>query len=1778
MPFANKYGNESNNYYNENETPLNGIEGLLSVIGIAAAGVAGYKSGMAAPVIKSIIKGIGQYKGTKLSSMSQALKTWEDAAGGLNNSIFRSGIINNIKNLKNTETRNALINETRKDLDNFKSFMDSANKKAAEAQRKGIAMSSVDKDTHWLYSDPEFVENYKAIGDIRRRLINKGWNEKDIKPVTTKMHDELISKFSISSKQQSDMMKRTGHRLLTLGDLNKTNIRELLDENSAKKFQAQLESMVEFSKKSDKYKNLYVDRNLMIDDTGKISDTRAFMNSLRKSSETMAEEFHIPFININPMKLFYTGRFIERPKPAFAILEQGTVQPGVTGTIDKIGEELFYIKGNVFKASNFNDPVAVGVHLEDINAARNVATRYYRSMAGISLKEFEDVNQQDKVRSYWSKLLKLVDVGFQDVKAPDFNLANPMTYTSIIDKMLKGPLKPHGGVVESKLLEEAFGKSSGYIAMKDSVKLRDAIDPNVGPSLTDYIGQFFKGRNSLKEVTPMTLVPYAFMERLNVGLSAAGLGLSVQHTGSAKDVYVNLLTRRIFPVMAGISAWNYMNYEAENMFGTNPEEALADAYVNARINFAGLNDFLGLTDIGKKVKELTPGSEQISDIPGLGIFDISKSAEDMYKYYTEGEDAIRKGRYWPLGNTPFTGMKTEYFRPNWYRRLKSDWKMSDSLYGSEDEYWANHWLPSLRYPLSPIRHFITNNRWLEEKHYYDRPYPVSEGINEIKGIPIFGSFLNATVGELLKPTKKMHEEYWDGDQLIDPRIGRKTEEEVGGETLVYTTSGGSPQVVQTPSDAKVNIRNINEAIKGQSLGKTIAGTRNKYIRPDTPEVIREQPPIHDIGNETMIDITELGGIYGFSFASVAPGDPEWRPELATPDDIANWSDDFWEAGLGGIGGDISEIYRRFIPRDKNKTREINPIRNTMPDWIPGEEYFLDLQHGDPYRIAYGEIRLPGEAYERIHGIHSPMELGIGSSFLGKSKEQMVKYFFQEDDLMSDTLQDIVKKGTKLHEQIEKDFGQAGFLIDSEITVYNPEHNWTGTYDARVIDRSSIAGESVLDIKSVSNKKYKMLAEGREAFEENVGQVNAYMHQLRLPKGYLYYVNRDDPDAKPIIREIEYDAEKYNEQMETLESARQEVRDLINSGVKQRGDLYNHIERFKILADVAPYSDEYRKAKDELSMLQLNEEQKKEIAETRRQVTEQKKKVRTYDYKFATANLEYETVTITKVLDNNTFMTAEHPDNPIKLAGVRVSTAKDNPEALAAAEFISKYISVGEKVQIGYDSDEANMIASDTYKTIRSVVNAGFANNVNINKELLDKGLAKQNETDDSPAGIRAKYSSFQIALGTMWEKFVHLDTFVHTKMLQVRSPLEQYSRREVYGKDFQDWASPIQDYLIPTIQSLGNRSIPVATGMGAIIGMMFGRKLYGKVLGTSIGGLTGLGISSYAASYKILDDTWIPERRVRERDINEYVDILKFLKYKKLYMDYAELAKEKEGFNVGAYLTGKGKSGEERKARKAELEDIKRALYRDDIDYDEALDIANISGDASDYREAMKLINAEINKISEFREVEKLGPLAAKAIAYYNQSESTMYGYDPGESIANIMGALPKKDRQYFQEFLNAPEEEKERILEVVPSYMKRPLQAAWGMIPDEKPDLNEYFKTHNLPAPTWEGWTEESNFDMVRVKIIQHEAIASTEFNVWPEQIEQAAMESAPAPIMEASNSEREIRQKLLDLLHGEEIDDIDIQIRKNTTGRTNIETEIIEDPRWTIESSIRDYGSSIY
>ncbi len=1266
----------------------------------------------------------------------------------------------------------------------------------------------------------------------------------------------------------------------------------------------------------------------------------------------------------------------------------------------------------------------------------------------------------------------------------------------------------------------------------------------------------------------------------------------------------------------------------------------------------------------------------------------------VYDFEVEGAHSFC-GASVILHNTPFTGGKVDYYQPNWVRRTLADVKFSESQYGSREEYFENTWMPTPRHPFAPIRHFFTDPYHWEKKHYEDRPYLLTGGISEIENFPLIGPFLNSTVGQVLKPERAMHEEYWTqgpivpiqeqfnslelvptaevsltgeinvGASVIDAGgVGRSAgiaQEEMNQVLASYVTSSGQVSVYSLEDEQQI----YNDLAMLSERSPTSTGlykdvripSKSTDLTPVDPSVPDHVASVSQMVGNLHYNIGEMGGFYGFIGFTLGGEMFDEDPIIQSSSDVTSYTRAFWDQYIGGYGGDFNEIFRRFVPNHR-RLDYYNPVENTMPDWLPGSNYFIDFQTGDPYvKVMKGEMRLPGEGYERMYGIdmEDKMKLRVGASFIGYDEESIRTHMLSEDAYKDEALMRILSKGTKWHDQwdremadqeiaIRKNYTNTGEISDRfyieqyvadesaqiagfydvladhskwlewlqnnnmvEFTYYQASDGggdpaFDGYYQKGVkisdwseTDQQSFfehlveqSPEVLIDPKTRGSKSW----EKDEMHFENVQQVNFYANQLGTPINYLIHVDRQNPDRGIKVFAFEANPDLLDYTYRKVQGVREGIYADIESGRLHQGNLYDMIDRFRILADVAPYSDEYRTMKKQIRNMGLTEDELEEVREIESQVSERKQHNRLYNYRYKYADVEDMLVTVDQVIDNNVFTVKEFPDNPIRLAGVTVSNAQDNPVAHEAQRELSRTIKEGNKIRIAIDADESTRVKDDTYKTIGAVVYDSKGRNVN--KYLIEQELGKERENDFTPASVHARFTPTEIRFGALWEQFAHMDTVIHTKMLQVRSPLESYERREVYGKDFQSWEDPIDNFLIPAIEKTALHNPIVAVALGGFIGASFGSLKptdiggeritgrYGKIVGGAIGAsIMGIATLNRMWQEYSTGEAWIPERRQKERDTEEYFDVLEYIKYNRLYNQYATLAKKREGFDVKEYIKEHELSGEERKERIQQLESIKRELYtarpnqiKEILGNLDALGIA-----AKSKEDAMKAINAELNRLRETRQLEKITPIAAKALMYHKAQQQTMYGYEPGDPIANVLAAVPRKEREYLVPFLSAPEEERDRILDVVPSYLKRVLQSAWGMPVDEKMPLQEYFSDKPLPSANWKGWDENVAINDIKVKFVDRMGLDPGEFNIWDEDKERAARLDVEVPdAFRGRETAESYSRKLKEILLGFNVQGLEVDVVQSNKRGVNVEMDIDHDRSDDVKMLINREGYRLF
>lgn len=290
------------------------------------------------------------------------------------------------------------------------------------------------------------------------------------------------------------------------------------------------------------------------------------------------------------------------------------------------------------------------------------------------------------------------------------------------------------------------------------------------------------------------------------------------------------------------------------------------------------------------------------------ILGSSETPEDLQRI-ASGEKlvAVRKSRWWGAGGGPYEGGKISYYRPSFNALLTSDAE-NKSTWGDDVK------------NIGPIgRYFLENaTTYLEEKNYYDRPYPITSP--GFANTPIIGGLLGATIGRVIKPAQLMHVGEW--------------------------TQMGSdgPEYLNVPKGIDSN---PSLALGGIGVGVP----QSPY---DTGSVL----------GELQYNLREAQGLTGFvknQIQKAVTGQETYnsgQPTLAESGDMYSLRNSFWNLELGGMAS-MTEIPRRFLTRERSETRNrYNPIRNTMPSWMPE-----DFKTGDQYSsLASGTSRLPGAGY------------------------------------------------------------------------------------------------------------------------------------------------------------------------------------------------------------------------------------------------------------------------------------------------------------------------------------------------------------------------------------------------------------------------------------------------------------------------------------------------------------------------------------------------------------------------------------------------------------------------------------------------------------------------------------------------------------------------------------------------------------------------------------------------------------------------------------------------
>ncbi len=563
----------------------------------------------------------------------------------------------------------------------------------------------------------------------------------------------------------------------------------------------------------------------------------------------------------------------------------------------------------------------------------------------------------------------------------------------------------------------------------------------------------------------------------------------------------------------------------------------------------------------------------------LGIFgdwDISKSRDTIIQEL-QGKELvpIRKGRFWELSRSPFEGTKVQYYRPHLYSLLRSKYKQSPEL---KDSIFAD-----VIGAIAPDYYAV--------KDYYSRPYPVTAGL--LGGIPLIGSLIRSVpfLGTMLGGGFPLHED---------------------ARSPLYVNSimkdGKAADILAPPTIDGI----ASDFNSGTGLFDYVSPNGGFTFGADFPN-ITERPMTTSMAEfgigETISQFQDIVGLRGFLMGSLyeeMTGQKtiaDFAPLIVDPSEVSTLQRSYWDYEFGGLLG-TSEVIRRYIPHKRNEIQMFNPIRNTMPDYLPGTEYHHDFLHGDPYtRVPLGEARLPGVGYEKLHDVD--LAFPMVAEVIGDEINSQVDFYLGHPAALARRNRDM-EVAKVVVEDMKRDAERIGDMIRANVTLYNPELDLSAQADLMVKNQEGLS----IPIKVVP-KGYS-----------GVSALNAFL--VLNDSDYGVLVEVDPENHSTMEQRINKDVRLFERDVANARKAQSVAASTLQRMNRQRtphnlANAYSWITRYSILADVAPFSEKTRKARaivqQQIENNLLSSEQLGEISMIDDRLESVKEPIDTDEYRF-----------------------------------------------------------------------------------------------------------------------------------------------------------------------------------------------------------------------------------------------------------------------------------------------------------------------------------------------------------------------------------------------------------------------------------------------------------------------------------------------------------------------------------------------------------------------------------
>ena len=1352
--------------------------------------------------------------------------------------------------------------------------------------------------------------------------------------------------------------------------------------------------------------------------------------------------------------------------------------------------------------------------------------------------------------------------------------------------------------------------------MPEWIHIGDSIGPmQIIKNLNDFtkskntmhkgIMQLSAGYDRPEDMTTATLQTYFLAHRLSESMNVLGLGFSNDSLKSLPSLLFNIGAKRILPAAIAGTYLEWTDDTSQELTGTSISGAMANGLANVDLATRKILDSTGLTDWLKKEKQINPIMQYWGDHNEFMSYDERK------KWYESGYDPVRKGAWWTFGGVAEArGGEISYWQPSYARRINSDYE-DKSLYDGYFDKWSHSLLPTPINPFSPIAALL-DPYWLEKKHSLDRPYPIS-GPMFAEGTP-WGIILNPTIGKIFKPQKELYPERLNNGIDLKAMLHQMNDyiknkaENLSGQNTFVVSGNNIDSVNYTPYNTLSNNQyissiNIYNIVNNKTFITTGLATKKTGAIPVSYENNANDNSKYNTNSTSIISDgidTTIKPLNDFNVNIEQEKTIEYKQALKQA--LIGEKDYYQTRGtiLQDNNGNLGIVASNYLKKENYEFKLEDSL--ALDKVINGDPFSLksnlisavkNLKPFETIKNLNYDIRK--QAYikqNRQNDFQTDSSEITGYDEQGTISPEKLKTFSPTQSM--EILNDSYQIDTLLHAK-----KGVGFVQDAETSL----RLTAGIYGYMANKLTGFGDNTKKQIASSSD----MTSFSRTFWDANIGGAGGDVMEI---------VRRFIPDFKrenrinPLLNTMpDWLPERFNYGDPYTLLPKGEMR-LPGKGYESLNDLhpdaygrYGAFDRFKILADVAPFSPEFKIWKKIAEQTVKDPDLISEMDETMERVHQQGKKHDFYNYGVIGKDVDYQNIVVSEVLGYGKFKSG---DITYKLAGVTVNG--NNNES--AQDILGKYIHPGDSITIAIDKNKYTGINGDKDHTVNATVFSG--NHVNVAELMIKNGDAKERKGDISSAATLPNYTAFQQLLGYGSELIAHMDLpWISDQFLRVRSPLESYNAEQVYGTPYQSWEHPINTFLLPAIEraihepsympkaiyelakNKNNNKVPkklidasfLFADRGAFIGAATTSLIYpkngskimsvaklsseainvarflsggdsyfdeiisGATLGTTVakffekdwkkGALFGAIISP---TYKTLigSDSWIPDRTKKNWNMNEYFDRLTYIKYMGLYHDAAKKAKDEEGIDVEKIERQIEFRENQRKSIFSNMDKIKKAL--------------NITKDSPEKERLIKLVNSKMSTLDPQKTIFEGGEWTQTALIYKKAAENTITALNPGADWSQILTALPTNDREYFIEFVKEKDPDKrDDILKTVSPQLKKALLISWGKgekrTDDEINNDNEkYFKQHFLPQAPWIGWRPNIDLKDIQIKTIANEGMNLSDFGFYESQLRDPNVKAVKAvPIRMTSLN---ISSNLKRILDGKGIENVNVSVSESQNG----------------------------